>query len=307
MVREICMKVRNNLYYYFNGLGRREFLNWMPDKWYLSIGYWLKFGKKLNLKNPKTFNEKMQWIKLYDRNPLYVKLVDKYLVKKYVEETLGENYVIKNLGVWDDADKIDFESLPNQFVLKCNHDSGSVIICRDKSKLNIETVKKKLNKTLKHSGYWFGREWPYKDIVPKIIAEEYIEDETDNIGLTDYKFFCFNGVPKLIYVSVGLENHSTAHISFYDMNGRKMPFHRNDFTPIEENLILPSSFEKMKEVAKQLAGAIKAPFVRIDLYPVKGKIYFSEVTFFPCNGTLPFEPKEWDEKLGEWIRLNDNK
>lgn len=294
-----------SLYNIFTALGRREFLNFLSDKTYISISYYLKFWKKINLNNPKTFNEKLQWIKLNDRKTLYTILADKYLVKEYVADCIGDEHVIKTLGIWNDAKQINFSKLPNQFVLKCNHDSGSVIICRDKSKLDKELVIKKLNKSLMHSGFWFGREWPYKNIKPQIIAEQYIEDDTKNIGLTDYKFFCFNGVPKLLYVSLGLENHSTAQISFFDMNGKEMPFRRKDYRPLQEELHIPPTFDKMKEIAELLAKKISAPFVRIDLYPVKDKVYFSEVTFFPCNGGMPFNEDGWDTILGSWMKLDD--
>lgn len=288
---------------YFSGLGRREFLNWMSDKTYIKLQYFLKTGHRLNLSNPHSYNEKMQWIKIYDHNPLYTVLADKRLVKEYISDFIGEEYVIPTLKTWNTAEEIDLQDLPDQFVLKCNHDSGSVIICRDKSKFNIKEAIYKLGKSLKHTGYWYGREWPYKNIKPCIIAEKYMEDETDNVGLTDYKFFCFNGEPKMLYVSVGLEDHSTAHISFYDLKGNEMPFHRSDYRQVEEPLKLPGNFSEMTDIARQIAVKIDSPFIRVDLYPINGKIFFSEITFFPCNGIIPFEPEEWDLKLGEWIRL----
>lgn len=292
-----------SLYNIFHGLGRRELLCWMSDKMYLSIGYRLKFGKKLDLKNPKTFNEKLQWLKLYDRKKVYSDFADKYKVKKYIADLLGSEYVIPTLGVWKNANDIDFDLLPNQFVLKCNHDSGSVIICRNKKELNIEEAKKSLNKSLKHTGYWYGREWPYKNIEPVIIAEEYMEDNSKNDGLTDYKFFCFHSEPKMVYISVGLENHATARISFYDLEGNEMPFHRSDYKQIETNLKIPDNYHEMVRIVKKIAKKIDNPFIRIDLYSISGRIYFSEITFYPCNGMLPFTPSEWDEKIGDWIRL----
>lgn len=297
------MKGNKRLSQYFSGLGRREFFNWMPDELYISILYKIKTGKVLNLNQPKSYNEKMQWLKLHDRKELYTTLTDKYLVKEYIAEKIGEEYIIPTLGKWERAEEIDFSILPNQFVIKCNHDSGSVIVCRDKSTFKFELARKKLSKRLKHTGYWYGREWPYKNIKPCIIAEKYIEDTNNQRGLTDYKFFCFNGEPKLLYVSVGLENHSTAQISFFDMKGKKMPFCRSDYQPLQEELILPANFEAMIEVARRLAHNVGNPFVRIDLYSVNEKIYFSEITFYPCNGIIPFSPIEWDDKLGGWIKL----
>ncbi len=297
------MNISKTLSQYFSGLGRREFLNWIPDEIYIAVLYRLKTGKRLNLNHPKSYNEKMQWLKLHDRKPFYTMLVDKDAVKAYVSTVLGDEYIIPTIGKWDNADDIDFGVLPNQFVLKCNHDSGSVLICRDKRQFDCELARKKIAKSLKHTGYWYGREWPYKDIKPRIIAEKYMEENSSNMGLTDYKFFCFHGEPKIIYVSVGLENHRTAQISFYDMNGNEMPFHRSDYRQISESLILPSNFSKMVDIARRLSTAIGNPFVRIDLYSICGKIFFSEITFYPCNGMIPFSPPEWDEIIGKWIKL----
>lgn len=288
---------------YFSGLGRRELLNWMPDSTYIRLQYRIKTGQRLNLQSPQSYNEKMQWLKLNDHNPMYTRLVDKQLVKEYITEFLGEEYVIPTLKVWESADDINLDDLPNQFVLKCNHDSGSVIICRDKNTFNLQEAINRLKKSLRHTGYWYGREWPYKDIKPCIIAEKYMEDESDNTGLTDYKFFCFNGKPRMLYVSVGLEDHSTARISFYDMQGNEMPFHRSDYRQIEGRLKLPDCFPEMTDIAGRIAEKIGNPFVRIDLYPINGKIFFSEITFFPCNGIIPFEPADWDIELGKWVRL----
>lgn len=194
----------------------RGIINWCSDEKYLAVRYWIKTGKKLDLNHPKTFNEKLQWLKLHDRNPLYTTLVDKYAVRDYIKEKLGEEYLIPLIeGPWTNAKDIDFDKLPDQFVLKCTHDSGSVVICRDKEKLDIKSAVRKLNKALKYNFYYAGREWPYKNVKPRIIAEKYMENEsTDediiNKGLIDYKFYCFNGQVKYLYVSEGLENHGTS-------------------------------------------------------------------------------------------------
>ena len=284
---------------------RSKCLKILPDSVYLKLLYKKRTGKKLDLKKPKTFNEKLQGLKLYNRKPEYAVLVDKYKVKQYVAEKIGDEYIIPTLGVWEKFDDIDFDSLPEQFVLKCTHDSGGLVVCRDKNTLDKNAAKEKIERSLKKNYYWKGREWPYKNVKPRIIAEKYMEDENPAAGLTDYKFFCFNGKAEMLYVSQGLEDHSTASISFYDMEGKEMPFHRSDFNPIKGELMLPANFSQMKEIAKQLAEEVRIPFVRIDLYSVCGKTYFSEITFFPCGGMLPFEPKEWDEKLGDWIKLPD--
>ena len=285
-------------------LACRGMLNWMSDKAYLKLAFRSKTGEKLDLKNPKTFNEKMQWLKLYDRKPLYTELADKFGVRKHIAAAIGEDHLIPLVGgPWKSFNEIDFDSLPEQFVLKCTQDSGGLVICRDKSKLNREQARKKIEKSLKTNYFWQGREWPYKNISPRIIAEAYMEDENEALGLTDYKFFCFNGEPRMIYVSQGLEDHSTARISFYDLNGEAMPFCRKDYMPIEGEIKLPDNFAELKETAGKLAKLVDSPFVRIDLYSICGKMYFSEVTFSPCGGMLPFNPPEWDEKLGQWIKL----
>ncbi|MBR2309191.1 MAG: glycosyl transferase [Oscillospiraceae bacterium] len=279
----------------------------IPDKLYIQMRFFQRMKRLPDLKNPKTFNEKLQWLKLYDRKPEYTTMVDKYEVKRYIAEQIGEKYVIPTLGVWDRFEDIDFDSLPDQFVLKCTHDSGGLVICRDKSKLDKEAAKKKIEASLKVNYYWQGREWPYKNVKPHVLAEAYMEDENESQGLTDYKFFCFNGEPKLLYISQGLEDHATAQISFFDMDGQKTPFYRSDYRPMDDGFTLPGNFEDMHKIAQILAQRINCPFVRIDLYSIKGKLYFSEITFSPCSGMLPFQPMEWDQKLGDWISLPTDK
>lgn len=289
--------------YRFSVLSRRNFYKNTSDKRYLEMAYKSKFDKKLDLKNPITFNEKLQWLKLYDRNPEYTKMVDKCEAKKYVAGIIGEDYIIPTLGVWESFDDINFDTLPEKFVLKCTHDSGGLVICRNKTSFDKSFAKKLIEGSLRKNYFWNGREWPYKDVKPRIIAEAYMEDERGAEGLTDYKFFCFNGMPEMLYVSEGLSNHSTARISFYDMNGKQMPFRRSDYSPIEDDIVLPANFEQMRNMAQILSEHISSPFVRIDLYSINGKTYFSEITFFPCSGMLPFAPEEWDYKLGELIKL----
>ena len=271
-----------------------------PDATYLKIMNHVYMGKTLNLKNPQTFNEKLQWLKLHDRKPEYTMMVDKYEAKKYVAGIIGKEHIIPTLGVWDSFDEINFDELPNQFVLKCTHDSGGLIICRDKTKLNIEEARRKITACLKQRYYWIGREWPYKNVKPRIIAEKYMESEGDE-ELTDYKWFCFNGVPQFLYISHGLAKHDTATIDFYDMNHKRMPFKRTDYKSSTVDAPKPSKYDEMVDIAKKLAEGI--PFVRIDLYEINGEVYFSEITFCPCAGWLPFDPPEWDLKLGEYIDL----
>lgn len=284
----------------FMFLSNRGFFNRMSDKAYLKLRYNCIMGKKLNLDNPVTYNEKLQWLKLYDRKPEYTKMVDKYEAKKYVADIIGEEYIIPTLGVWDNVNDIDFDTLPNQFVLKCTHDSGGLVICKDKAELDIENSKNTLNHFLNRNFYSVHREWPYKDVKHRIIAEKYMEDESGK-DLKDYKFFCFNGEPKLLYISEGLSDHSTAKISFADMDYNIAEFKRNDFKPFNELPKKPINFEKMKELAKVLSK--DRAFIRVDFYEINKKIFFGELTFFPCSGYLPFDPEKYDKVLGDWITL----
>jgi len=224
-------------------------MQFLPDDIYLKIRYWMEFGKKLDLKNPKTFNEKLNWLKINDRKPEYNKLVDKYLVREYISNTIGEEYLIPLLGVWDSFDEIDFDSLPEQFVLKCTHDSGSVVICKDKKTFDYDAARKKIERKLKKNLYTWGREWVYKDLTPRIIAEKYLNDGVHE-DIIDYKFFCFNGVPEYLYISKNLSDHKTASISFYDMNFNKASFKRTDFKDLDYIPEKPAMFEKMIELSK---------------------------------------------------------
>jgi len=276
----------------------------LSDQEYLDIRYAKVFdGKAIDWDNPRTFNEKMQWLKLYDRNPRYTDLVDKYEFKKHIESVLGEEYVIKTLGVWDSVDKIEWDILPNQFVLKCTHDSGSVVICRDKSSFDIEDAINKLKRAYDRDFYMVGREWPYKDVKRRIIAEQYMQD-AERRELRDYKFYCFGGVPKFLYISEGLENHKTARISYIDIDDGKWefaPFRRTDYHEFEELPPIPDTYQEMCRIAQVLSKGY--PFVRVDLYEVNGKVYPSELTFTPGAGFTEYEPEEWNYKLGDMLKL----
>ena len=272
----------------------------LNDEKFLKLKYKKIFNKELNLENPKTFNEKLQWLKLYDRKKIYTTMVDKYEVKKYVSDKINNDYIIPTIGKWNKFEEINFDELPEQFVLKCTHDSGSVIICKSKEKFNKNEAKVKINKALKKNYYYNSREWPYKNVKPRIIAEPYLENEKGK-GLIDYKFFCFNGIPKFLYVSEGLENHKTASISFLDMNFQRTDFKRKDYKEYEKIPEKPVNFEKMKELSKILSKGV--PFLRVDFYEIKGKIFFSELTFYPCSGFLPFEPEEYDKIIGDMLIL----
>lgn len=293
-------KIIKNPALLFLTLGHRGFLNWMSDKKYLSIAFRIRMGKKLDLDNPKSYSEKLQWLKLYDRKAEYTDMVDKYKVKEYVSNIIGNEYIIPTLGVWDKFEDIDFNSLPDQFVLKCTHDSGGLVICKDKTRLDIADARRKINKCLKYNFFYAQREWPYKDVVPRIIAETYMEDAEDH-ELRDYKFFCFNGKVKAIFIATnrGTENEETT-FDFFDEEFNHLDF-RNGHPNAEKLPHKPKQFELMKELAGNLSERI--PQVRIDFYEVNGKVYFGEMTFFHWSGMTPFEPEKWDEKFGEWITL----
>lgn len=285
----------------FFRVGRGTFLRLLSDEQYLKLLFKANLGYPLDLENPQTFNEKLNWIKLYDRKPIYTTMVDKYEAKRYVASIIGEEYIIPTLGVWDRFEDIDFDALPDQFVLKCTHDSGGLVICRDKSKLDIEAARKKINRSLRTNYYLLGREWPYKDVRPRIIAEKYMTDNGSD--LRDYKFFTFDGEPQFMYVSEGMDNHETAKVSFYSLDGELLPFHRIDYKPFDEVIELPNGYENMLAVCRAITEKIAASFVRIDLYCISGTTYFSEITFAPCGGFVPFDPKEWDKRLGDLVKV----
>ena len=277
-------------------------MHFLPDRIYLRIRYFLEFDKKLDLENPKTFNEKLNWLKINNRNPEYNKLVDKYLVRDYIADTIGEEYLIPLLGVWDSFDEIDFGSLPEQFVLKCTHDSGSVVICRDKKTFDYASARKKIENKLKKNMYWWAREWVYKNLEPRIIAEQYMEDSS-TAELRDYKFFAFNGEVKMIFVASDRQNsNEETKFDFFDME-----YNHLDFTHGHPNAKIipkkPEQFDKMRELAEILSKGF--PHVRVDFYCVEGKIYFGEITFYHNAGLVPFEPEEWDLKLGDLIDLDE--
>lgn len=274
----------------------------LNDEKYLKLEYNCYLNKKLNLVNPRTYNEKLQWLKLNDRNDIYTILVDKLKVKEYVANLIGKEYIIPTIGVYSSFDEINFDELPNQFVIKCTHDSGGILICRDKNNFSISNARKFINKRLRCNYYKMHREWPYKNVKPKIIIEKYMQNGK-NTSMRDYKFFCFNGKPYLMYLSEGLENHSTARISFYDMNFNETSCKRKDYKRFEKKQKKPNNFEKMKKLAGILSKNI--PQVRIDFYNINGNVYFGEYTFFTCSGYIPFEDEQWDKKLGDMITIEN--
>lgn len=274
-----------------------------PDRLYLRLIFRCKMGYWMSLKNPKTYSEKIQWLKLYNRNPLYTLLVDKYAVKNYVSKIIGEEYIIPSLGVWDNFEQIDFNCLPNQFVLKCTHDSGGLVICKDKNLLEIDRAKEKITQSLKRKYYRTYREWPYKNVPPRIIAEKYMEDE--NGELNDFKFFCFDGSVKALFIASDRQNENEdTKFDFFDREFKHLPFtngHPNACVLPKK----PKNFEKMIALAEKLSKGI--PHVRVDFYEIGEKVYFGEMTFFHWSGLVPFEPSNWDNIFGSWINLPKQK
>ena len=286
----------------FDVLCARGFYNRWSDERVIKKKFKLKFGYDLDLENPQTFNEKLQWLKLYDRKPEYSLMVDKYEAKKLAADKIGEEYLIPTLGVWESFDDIDFSKLPEKFVLKCTHDSGSIVICKNKAAFDVDAARKKLSKAMKRNYYYGEREWPYKSLKPRIIAEEFMVDgKTEE--LRDYKFFCFNGEAKMLFIATGRQSGEEVKFDFFDMDFNHLPIkngHPNATTPPEK----PETFEQMKEIAAKLSEGI--PQVRVDLYEINGRIYFGELTFAHFGGFVKIEPKEWDEKMGKWVLLPQN-
>lgn len=260
---------------FFSVLAARGLLNWMPDEAYLKIQYRIKMKKRLNLENPQTFNEKLQWLKLHDRRPEYTMMVDKYRVRDFVRQKLGEEYLIPLIDVWDDPEDIDFDLLPDNFVLKCNHNSGKgMCICKDKASLDIESVKSELSQGLKQNYFFMYREWPYRDVPRKIVCEKYMLDsETDE--LRDYKWYCFNGVPQILMINSNRSTGATK-ADYFDMSYNHLDivwgYPNADVLPVK-----PIMFEEMKRISTVLSKGI--PHVRVDLYECNQHIYFGEMTF----------------------------
>lgn len=274
---------------------------WMSDKFYIRTLWRMVMGYKLDLQNPKTFNEKLQWLKLYDHNPLYATLVDKLRVKDWVAEKIGPQYVIPTLAVWESAEEIDISQLPDKFVLKCNHDSGSVVICKDKATFDLDAAKEKLGKALQHNFYWYAREWAYKHIKPCVFAETFIEDDSSH-DIPDYKFFSFNGVVNALYIATERTNSNLeTRFDFFDMN-----FNHINVTNGHPNADIlpkkPKCFDELVHLSEILSQGI--PHVRCDFYEVNGQAYFGELTFYHMAGMTPFNPSSYDEYLGSFINLS---
>lgn len=276
-------------------------LCFLSDKSYLRLIYRVVTGDRLHLDSPTLFTEKMQWLKLYDRKPYYTQMVDKIAAKTYVGNIIGYNHIIPTIKIWDSVNDINFQGLPEKFVLKCNHDSGGLVICNNKKELDIVSAKKKLNQSLKRNFYWVGREWPYKDVPPKVFAETFIENSNGN-KLQDYKFFCFNGEPEFLYISSNLTDHSKARLSYITMEWEQAPFYRIDYKQYDKLPPKPKNFELMKEYARKLSKG--TPFLRVDFYEIDGELYFGELTFTPGSGLTKFYPSYWESYWGEKIILD---
>ncbi len=284
----------------------------LPDKVFLKLMVHANLGYKLNLENPRSFNEKMQWLKLYDRKPVYTQMVDKYEAKILIAKKIDEEYVVPNYGVWNSFDEIDFSLLPDQFVLKTTHDCGGVIICRDKNHFDYEAAKKNFDKRMKDNFFWQGREWPYKNVRPRILAEKYLEmngslgnglayDPETEGEISDYKIMCFNGEPFCCLVCMGRHSIKGLHENFYDNEWQILPFHR-DNPQYKDEVKKPEHYDKMLEIAQLLSDGTK--FLRVDFFESNGQLYVGELTFFPASGFDRFVPEEWDYKLGDMINLD---
>ena len=278
----------------------QKYMKWVPDRMYLKCLYRASLNEKLNLRDPQNYNAKLQWLKIHDHEPSHTEMVDKYAAKKYVADKIGEEYIIKTLGVWDSFEDINFDALPERFVLKCTHDSAGLAICRDKKSFDMAKAKAKLSKCLKRNFYYSGREWPYKNVKPRIIAEEYMEDTTLQ-ELRDYKFFTFKGVPKVMHLVSNRQNQNEETFGdFFDMEFNHLDLtmgHNN--APVEPEK--PRNFELMIKFAEILSN--DTAHLRVDFYEVNGHLYFGELTFYQDSGFADILPTQWNDVLGSWIEI----
>lgn len=291
-----------NPHQFFAALWSSRLFHFVPDRIFLQIKYFLIFGKRLNLESPETFNEKIQWLKLYDRKPEYTQMVDKYEARKYIENKIGKEYLIPLFGVWDNFDDINFDSLPDSFVLKANHFSGGVFICKNKQNFDIKKVRQEINRVLKRNYYFYGREWPYKNVKPKIIAEKYLDDKK-HIVPKDFKIYCFNGLPKLIVIFHDRYNNTTQKSeSVYDTEWNLYP------CSLDEHFLINTEKEPKPECLDELLYLTRKMCcdfsqVRIDWYIIDNKIYAGEITLHTASGFTRLIPNEYDKLLGSWISL----
>ena len=296
----IIEKFLRNPYMMFRQPSVQKMMRWLDDETYLKLVYRARTGKKLDLESPQSFNEKLQWLKLHDRNPLYTTLVDKYRVKEWVADKIGSQYVTETYDSWEKAGDIDISRLPERFVLKTNHDSGGVVICRDRESFDLEAAKTILNRSLRNNYYWSGREWPYKNVKPLIFAEEYLESADGIDDLPDYKLYHYNTghIVTCVMTERFSENGYTA--TYFDEEWRRLDI-SDEGHETRPNIPRPARFDLMKELANRLAADI--PFVRVDFYVLKSRLLFGEMTFYSSSGFESWNPPEWDDRFGSWIKL----
>ena len=280
-------------------LGPRGFYNFLPDDVYIRKLYKAYMGYEPDLNHPRTFNEKLQWLKIHDHKSIYTTMVDKYAAKEYIASIIGEEYIIPTLGVWDRFEDIDFDALPDQFVLKCTHDSGGLVIVRDKSRMDMKSARKKIKRSLKRNYFYFGREWPYKDIKPRIIAENYMTDES-GIELKDYKIFCFNG--RAEYIEVDFNRFIEHKLNPYDFDWNPLNFCDKSKNDYSANIKKPERLEDMRRIAEELSKGID--FLRVDFYSIYDRIYVGELTLYPGSGFIEFDPSETDLYYGNKLVLH---
>lgn len=279
-------------------LAELGFYDRMPDEKYLKMMFRCYHGTELDLEDPVTFSEKLQWLKLHDRDPRYPGMVDKVSAKGFAAGVIGGAHVIPTIGVYDSFDEIDPDALPASFVLKCTHDSGGIVIVPDKTRFDAAAARKKLNKYLRRKFFYHGREWPYKSVAPRIIAEEYVEAGGD---LPDYKIHCFNGEPKIVLVCRGRNSKDGMTEDFYDTDWNRLPVKRPDIPNSVRPDPPPERLKEMLDIAARLSEGIS--FVRVDLYEAGDRVLFGEMTFYPASGFKPFEPVSFDRELGDMLKL----
>lgn len=285
----------------FSYMTKLGFHKSMSDERFVRKSFELRMGKKVNLENPVTLNDKLQWLKLHDRRPIYTIMADKYRAREYITEKIGSEYTVPLYGVWKNVDDIDFDSLPDSFVIKCNHDCGGLSICRDKNTFDVESAKKKLSRSMSRNYYTIGREWQYKNIKPVILAEKLLFN-SDGSPLVEYDFFCFNGNVRMVSCAWGERDRGEVHYNdFYDEH----------FNRLDLNCYYPSSdvihekpvwFDQMKELAVKLAG--DRAFLRVDIYVCDNRPYIGELTFHHWGGMGAYEPIEWNSTLGSWLDIS---
>lgn len=292
------LQVAKNPYTLYSYLADKPVTQIVPDSLHLSILFRAKIGCWPNLRNPKSFNEKLQWLKLHDRNPNYINLVDKLRVKEWVANMVGAQFVPETYMSWSNAEEINVNALPSRFVLKTNNDSGGVVVCDDKDTFDVSRAIKKLNKHLKRNYFWGRREWPYKDIVPCVFAEENLS--RGDSELVDYKFLCFSGEPQCLFTCTG-RSRNDLKVDFFDLEWNHLPFIRH-YPNADTSISKPVQLSTMIELSRILSAGI--PFVRVDFYEISGRVYFGEMTFYPGSGLEEFIPVEWDYRLGSLMDLS---